>query len=142
METIKKISLNLNVTAVLSINTITDEVEVTDCVANLINVINDGTNPVRFTEHKINETENRYGILTLGAKSAVGKLLPTVTEITIEIDGKKFVSERPIVTHKSTRGRIDGLTQLFREYKEKLEVGAVLIVSYDYQDSILTLKSN
>jgi len=142
MDKIKKISLNLNVSLVLSFNTLTNEVEVTNCVANITNITNDDTNQVRFTEHRIKETENRYGILTLGVKSSVGMLIPTGTEITIEIDGEKFISERPIVTHKSTRGRIDGLTQFFRENKEKLTVGAIIRVSYDPQNSTLTIKSN
>lgn len=142
MDTIKTISLNLNVSLSLSINTSTNEIEVKDCKANVINVINDDINKTKYTEHKINETQNRYGILTLGAKSAVGMLMPIATEITIEMDGKKFISEHPIVTHKSTRGRIDGLTQFFREYKEKFIVGAVLSVLYDPQNSILIINSN
>jgi len=142
MDTIKTISLSLNVVLTLSVNLSTNEVEVQDCDANIIKITNDDNIQIQCTEHQINETENHYGILTLGAKSSVGMLIPTATEITIELDDEEFISSKSITTHRSTRGRIDGLTQLFRTFPEKLAVGAILSVSYDPQTSILSLKSN
>ncbi|WMJ77550.1 MULTISPECIES: hypothetical protein [unclassified Sedimentibacter] len=142
MDEIKTISLNLNVLLTLAVDVATNKVEVQNCDAKVVKVASDDNNQIQYTEHQINETENRYGILTLGAKSLVGMLMPTATEVTIEIDGVKFISSKSIRSHRSTRGRIDGLTQLFREFPDKLAVGAILSVSYDSQTSILALKSN
>ncbi len=102
---------------------------------------NTGIDQVKVTEHTISETENRYGILTLGAKSEVGGLIPIATEITIEIDGQRFIGPRPIITHRSARGRIDGLTQLYREFPEKFAVDTVLFASYDPEAAVLALAS-
>lgn len=92
-------------------------------------------------EHVISETENRYGILTLGSKSLVGKSIQKETTIKINIKGKEFNSTRPIRTHRVTQGRIDGLTQLFRAFPEELGVGKKINVTYDSDNRTISIDS-
>lgn len=92
-------------------------------------------------EHVISETENRYGILTLGSKSLVGKSMQKGTTIKINIKGKEFNSTRPIRTHRVTQGRIDGLTQLFRTFPEELGVGKKINVTYDSDNRTISIDS-
>jgi len=118
-----------------------DELVVEACNVKIINTKLTESLPNQTTIHKIGETESRYGLLLLGAKSPVGSQLPTAKEVTIVINGQRYDGKKPVYTHKTTQGRIDGLTQLFKLYPEELAVGARLSVSYDSSTETLSLKS-
>lgn len=50
----------------------------------------------------------RYGIITFGAKHQISNLLPKDTEIKVKWKDKEFAAK----SHKTVKGRIDGLTAL------------------------------
>ena len=56
--------------------------------------------------------EKRYGILTLGSKSAIGKVLPFDEDITVVFDGKIY----PAHSHKAAPGRIDRLSSIMKQF--------------------------
>lgn len=61
---------------------------------------------------KLGVAEKRYGILTLGAKSVIGRKLPPDIDITVIYDGKSY----PAHTHKTNPGRIDRLSALVKHF--------------------------
>lgn len=77
--------------------------------------------------YKVKFSDLRYGVLTLGAKNLVGKEIPKGDSITVTF-GKSITakSKAPNIgsdvqtvtasTHKSAKGRIDGLTKLFEYF--------------------------
>lgn len=76
-------------------------------------------------EHKLGVAEIRYGIFTLGAKSAIGKLLPKATDINVIYDNKSY----PARTHTTTGGRIDRLSSLIK----KFHVNTMLVFDYSVE---------
>ena len=80
-------------------------------------------------EHQISETQYKFGILTLGAKNEIGKVLPLSTEIKIIVNGE-YYKNKTIISHKSVRGRIDGLTDMYNCNPE-LKVGSSVYIIYD-----------
>lgn len=90
-------------------------------------------------EHKISETQFKFGILTLGARSDIGKLLPLATEIKIKVNGEYYTNKK-ISTHKSVRGRIDGLTDMYNCYPE-LKVGSTIKVEFDRSNKELIINT-
>lgn len=79
---------------------------------------------------------NKFGILTLGDE--IGRNILKEKEISIQVDGKIFKNEKPIITHKSVKGRIDGLTLIYKNY-DKLITGTKLKVQFYVEDNILKL---
>ena len=71
--------------------------------------------------HTITHSELRYGILTLGAKNKVGASLPKSEPIRIIHAGQVLKTPALLLentnisakTHKSARGRVDGLTSVY-----------------------------
>lgn len=90
-------------------------------------------------EHKISETQFKFGILTLGAKSSIGKILPLATEVKLKINGEYYTNKK-ISTHKSVRGRIDGLTDMYSCYPE-LKVGSTIKIEYDTSSKELIINT-
>lgn len=133
MEMVIKASIALNLELVVDP---AGSVSVRSCEASVLKIQADDLVQAENTQHIIGPTEDRYGILTLGAKSAAGRLLPIATEIGIEIDGENCGLFK---THKNTRGRIDGLTVMYRKYRGKLYEGAVVDVTYDVGTSVLSI---
>lgn len=78
----------------------------------------------------INNTDVQYKICTFGSKFHIGFGVP----VTIEYNGHKYECK----THNSTKGRIDGLGQLYKD--NNISVGDVLRASYSYEKSTITLK--
>lgn len=66
---------------------------------------------------KLGVAEKRYGILTLGSKSPIGKVLPQDTDITVVFDGISY----PAHTHKTNPGRIDRLSALVKNFSVNTE---------------------
>ena len=88
----------------------------------------------------ITNTQKKFGLLTLGARSVVGKKIPTGEVITLKFNGKEF-SGKKITTHKTTKGRVDGLSSLYSEYENNLKVGSKLEVKFDLKTKVLELTS-
>lgn len=61
----------------------------------------------------------RYGIITLGAKHKINKTLVKDGDLTVVWNGHNYAAK----SHKSTKGRIDGLTALFRDNPDCFKVG-------------------
>lgn len=137
METVIKASIALNLQFVVELET--GAVTVRACDAQVLKIQTDDLVQVQNTEHTIGPTEDRYGILTLGVKSAAGRLLPIATEIAIHVDGQEVTNCGRIATHKSARGRIDGLTNMYRQHHQKLYEGAIVDVTYDAETSVLSI---
>lgn len=78
-------------------------------------------------------SEIRYGILTLGARSNITKYLLTDTAISVVYQGH----EHRVITHKSVRGRIDGLTALFASDTNKFRVTNTIDCAYDTSSNTL-----
>jgi len=84
--------------------------------------------------HEINNTESKYGILTLGkAAKTIGMTIGT--NISIEINGQIF--KENVMTHKSVTGRIDGMTVAYSE--KLLNKGDKIEVRYDVAKRILRI---
>lgn len=88
--------------------------------------------------HEITETQKKFGILTLGSKNAIGEILPKEKSIRIKFNGEEY-TDRRVSTHKTTKGRIDGLTSLYAKYPE-IQVGTKMEISFDVKTNILDIK--
>lgn len=88
-----------------------------------------------ITKHTLTETQVKFGILTLGAKSSVGRMLPLGEEITIDYYGEKI----PAKTHRTVRGRIDGLTKFYSRHPELMPDTNIVAV-YDAEENVLKIR--
>lgn len=128
----EKVRLNIDVRLEVDYDSINNEFIIVSCNP----VIQNPNKPSTAMIHTLSETQIKFGILTLGAK--IGKNIPKEKEISIQVNGKFFKSEKPIITHKSVKGRIDGLTSFYKTY-DKFITGTKLKVQFDVGDSILKL---
>lgn len=131
-----KISLELDAKIKFDIDTKTNSLHSISMIP-VLNKIK--KNEEEFIIHTITETQNKFGILTLGAKNSIGALIPVQEEIRLIFNGKAYTN-KPIITHKTVKGRIDGLTDFYTNTPE-LTVGTKLKVKFDYEKKILELKS-
>lgn len=100
-------------------------------------------NDVVFEEHVITPSQMKYGILTFGAKSLIGSIIPKDTQVGFSILGNTFRAK----THNKIQGRIDGLTLLFQElciptgYKLNVDevVSKTIELSYDPYKNIFKI---
>lgn len=126
---------NLNVDIAFSYNSATNEYSIVSTKSDIRNI--DIVEKNEVVLHTITETQSKFGILTLGAKHGVGKILPISTEIAIKINGENY-TDKKIVTHKTVRGRIDGLTDLYSKFPQ-LVAGKEISVEYEQNDKILKI---
>lgn len=71
-------------------------------------------------DYSLNYSELKYGILSLGAKNKIGKELPIDEKIkVVYIDKKGNEHSLATHTHKKTKGRIDKLTEVFKDLELK-----------------------
>lgn len=91
--------------------------------------------PKKTIEHKMTKTQIKFGILTLGSRNDVGQNIPLGKEISLIINDGEPIQ---VTTHKSVRGRVDGLTRIYAEYPELTEDKEVK-VSFDLTKLILTI---
>lgn len=77
-------------------------------------------------ERVLQVAEIRYGILTLGSKSSIGKILPLDEDITVIFKDITLQAH----THKTSPGRIDRLSSIIKQFPEKFRVGKRLEVEY------------
>lgn len=139
MKNIKNISLNLGLKLDISINLDNDEVEIRACEATVLQASATNQQQKNAITHTISQTENHYGIITLGAKKSQLILMPIDKEIELEINDQKFDNSKQISTHKTVKGRVDGLTALYRQYSNELSVGSIVTVKYDTNNNILKI---
>ena len=77
-------------------------------------------------QHRLTETQERYGIFTFGKSLPV----PLGTEITF-IAKKDGVEKRYYVkSHRTIKGRIDGLRQFYKDFAETLKIDDSYAVKY------------
>lgn len=81
------------------------------------------------TQHQINVSEKRYGILTFGKKDQLGQAIPLDSEIKLIFLDKEYFGH----SHKDTQGRIDRL----RFICENFHVNEWLEAEYHTSEKIL-----
>lgn len=113
--------IQLNVTVNLSISY--DEDTKTCTVSDQIVQVQTPSAPAPVMEHQLGVAEIRYGILTLGTKSVIGRIIPRDADITVVFGGNQY----PAHSHKTSGGRIDRLSSLMRHFV----VTTVLDLEYD-----------
>ena len=87
-------------------------------------------NPDLYIEKTIGNTDIKYNIITLGAKFHIG----FNEAVTICIENNKY----ELKTHKTVKGRIDGLKKLYTE--NNILFGDVLKVTYYKDNNIIYLE--
>lgn len=83
---------------------------------------------------KINNTEFKYRILTCGSKFKI----PTGQQMELEYQNIGYTSGYPCKSHATTVGRIDGLTEFYRE--SGLQVGDEIEVNFDHDFNTVYVK--
>lgn len=76
--------------------------------------------------HELTDSQERYGILTLGAS------MPIPTGSTIHFIAKKDKIEKKYCakSHRTVKGRIDGLRQFFKDFESVLQINSSYEVEY------------
>nr|WP_315104444.1 DUF1413 domain-containing protein [uncultured Catonella sp.] len=109
----KNFEITLQINAELDVAT--QEVNIISCTVVPIN--RDKALPKHT--HRITNTEHKYKILTLGSKFAKTYGMKLNEQIHIYVNNELY--PHPVTTHKSTLGRIDGLTDVNRYFGIFLE---------------------
>jgi hypothetical protein len=105
-----KVDIEVNIEAIY--NTETEEFQIISCKPHIYK--KEDVDDEEYLIHLLSKTQYNFGILTLGAKSVVGRQLPPNETVTIKFfEGKKEIDERTIRTHKTVKGRLDGLTSFY-----------------------------
>lgn len=76
-------------------------------------------------------SEIQYGILTLGSKSPIGRILPLNQDIVVIFNGLKYQAH----SHKSSHGRLDRLSSLVKNF----QAGTQLDFEYNIQSKKLNI---
>lgn len=79
-------------------------------------------------------SEIKYGILTLGSKTTIGRLLPMEQDIVLTYNGKQYSGR----THRATQGRIDRLSALIKNFN----VGDVVNIEYDHSQKSIQISKH
>ena len=116
-------------------NSLKDEFSIISCTPSISKKIEvDATKTIR---HKLTKTQVKFGILTLGSRNDVGQNIPLGETIELVVNNNEPFK---ITTHKTIRGRIDGLTAVYAEQSELME-GIEIEVGFDLNKLILTIKT-
>lgn len=93
-----------------------------------------------WNRHTIGKTEEKYNIITLGSKG-YGKLIPIDNDINIEIYyNDKLIEElNGIKTHSTKRGRIDGLSKIYKKYNSLFREEETFSYKYDLEKKLLII---
>jgi hypothetical protein len=118
-----KIFLNLGIELLYTPNT--NSIEVTQVIPVTHTQSLQSDVSVAMT-HKLNVSEIRYGILTLGSKSQIGALLQESHPITIVYKGQEFTG----ITHSSILGRVDRLKSMINFDRNVFYVGNEIELVY------------
>ncbi|WP_147564941.1 hypothetical protein [Clostridium tyrobutyricum] len=95
--------------------------------------INDSNQPTVITMQRVLQVaEIRYGILTLGSKSPIGRILEQDEDIVVIFNGMRYQCH----THKISQGRIDRITAIMKNFN----VGSLLELSYNTENKELSIK--
>ena len=112
-----------------------DEFNIISCNPSISNKVEiDAKKTIR---HKLTKTQVKFGILTLGSKNDVGQNIPLGESIRLVFNEDEPIT---ITSHKTIRGRIDGLTRIYSEHPELVE-DMVVEVSFDISNLTLTIKT-
>jgi hypothetical protein len=82
------------------------------------------------------DMDARYGIITLGAKHAINLSMLKGTELRVKWNGREFAAK----SHKSIKGRIDGLTALIRQNPSHFKAGTTTEMHWDPSANTLEIK--
>lgn len=95
-------------------------------------------NDIYTDNHVLTATELRYGIITLGKKNNVGQALPKGQQVYVEIEECNVYT---LNTHKSTIGRIDGFTKIFRENEHYFLENQAYAITFDVKKNLLKINT-
>lgn len=91
--------------------------------------------------HQLSDTQVNFGIITMGSKG-IGELIPLSDKITVKFYRKdKLISQKECKTHSKTRGRVDGLTSIYKENKDIINSSTILNLEYDPTYKVLKIKA-
>lgn len=127
--------LEIDVKLEVIFNSENNEFSIVSCKPNISKKLN--VDAQKTIKHTLTDTQIKFGILTLGSKNEVGKNIPLGTTIELKVNEENPIE---ITTHKTIRGRIDGLTKTYSKYPE-LVAGSEIEVSYDLNNYSLTIKT-
>ncbi|MCR4431080.1 MAG: hypothetical protein NUV45_08700 [Tepidanaerobacteraceae bacterium] len=86
-----------------------------------------------ITMHRVlQDSEIRYGILTLGSKSPIGRRLESDQDLIVVYNGLKYQAH----THKKALGRIDRLSAIIKNF----QVGDEVKLEYNTEDKTLIIE--
>lgn len=88
-------------------------------------------NIVKMTR-KLCASEIKYGILILGSKSHIGRILPLNQDITIIYNGSRYQAH----THATQNGRCDRISSFVKQFK----IGSSLQLEYHISTKELYIK--
>lgn len=100
--------------------------------------ISDNSDPY-CKNHLITDTQERYSILTLG-KSMPIPLGCEITFIAKEINGNEKIYQ--IRSHRTIKGRLDGLRQFYKDFEGVLKIGNSYAVEYNTKDNVVIFHCN
>lgn len=116
-------------------NSAKDEFSIISCNPSISKKIE--INTKKTIKHKLTKTQVKFGILTLGSRNDVGQNIPLGKTIELVVNDDKPIK---ITTHKTIKGRIDGLTKTYSKHPELVE-NTEIEVSFDVNNLILTIKT-
>ncbi len=88
-------------------------------------------------ELALTETQVKFGILTLGARSMIGRILPPAKDLQVLYMGQD--KRYPAKTHKSVKGRIDGITSFYNQHTF-LTPGSKVKISYNKENALISVQ--
>lgn len=106
-----------------------NELEVVNCSAKTLEKIK--VIDSSFVQHKLTETQFNFGILTLGSKG-LGALIPLNETINVKFFVNNVLkTEKLCNTHSSSKGRINGLTKIYKDNNNVIDSNSIIKVDYD-----------
>lgn len=108
------IKLDIDVKMEIIFNEETGECEIISSTPKIVK--QEKINRIISEEYDVKFSDLKYGILSLGAKSQIGQNLPINTKVKItfeDLEGNRYPINAK--THKKYKGRIDRLTEIYRE---------------------------
>lgn len=128
-----KVQIDLDV----SYNSKSNELEVVNCSAKTLERIkSEDTSDVR---HRLTETQFNFGILTLGSKG-IGSLMPLNESINVKLFVNDVLrSEKLCNTHSSSKGRVNGLTKIYKDNNDVINSNSIIKVDYNPSEKELKI---
>lgn len=128
---------NLNIQLSVEYNPQAETLEIKDFQLLKQEKVTDKSEPYRKI-HLINETQERYSILTFGKSMP----FPPNQEMTLVVEEDSYdkTKEYKIKSHSTVKGRIDGLRKIYLNHPSVLAVGEYCEAVYDIESNVLTIR--